>query len=187
MAVKGGRTTFDAQRQLSFCFAPLERRHVLYPHLPTRPRAVAVRRAARRHTGARQYRARRGAIRRAGVVRPYRRCPVGNIAGRRRTGGARAGAAGGRLGRFRSFRDLRGSAGCLVRRPAFASAPQHGAGGLFRARAAIAARLPCRSPFRPADEGDADRHRHAVVAVAFVLPRASLRLRLYRVCYCRLR
>ena len=81
---------------------------------------------------------------------------------------------------FGLFVIVAGSAGRLVRRPAFASAPQHGAGGLFRARAAIAARLSRRRPFRPADESDADRHRHAMVAVALLLPRASLRLRLYR-------
>ena len=81
---------------------------------------------------------------------------------------------------FGLFIIVAGSAGRLVRRPARAPAPQHGAGGLFRARAAIAARLSCRRAFRPADESHAHRHRHAVVAVAVVLPRAFRRLRLHR-------
>ena len=77
---------------------------------------------------------------------------VGRAAGRRWRGGAGAGAAHWRLGRFRPVHHLRRHAGRLVRRPAGASPPQPGAGGLFRARAAAAARLSFRRAFRPADE-----------------------------------
>ena len=47
--------------------------------------------------------------------------------------------------------------------------------GLFRAHHAVAADLPYRHPFRPADEGDAERHRRAVAAVARIFPRAFCR------------
>jgi hypothetical protein len=103
------------------------------------------------------------------------RCP------RPRAGRPRAGAADRRLGRVRAVHHRRRRAGRLVRRPAGAPAPQPGAGGLFRARLAAAARLSFRRAFRPADEGHAHRHRYAVVAVGVVLPRAFRRLRLHRV------
>ena len=68
-------------------------------------------------------------------------------------------------------------AGRAARRPAGAPPPPRGADRLFRARPAAAAQLPRRHPFRPAAEGDAHRHRLAVVAVARLLPRAFRGLR----------
>ena len=81
---------------------------------------------------------------------------------------------------FGLFIIVAGGVGGVVRRPPRAPPPQPGAGGLFRARTATAARLSCRRAFRPADEDHAHRHRHAVVAVGVVLPRAFRRFRLYR-------
>ena len=127
-----------------------------------------------------EYRARRGAIRRAGAVRPHRRCAVWHAAGRHPACGPGIGAAAWRLGRVRAVHHRRRHGDRLVRRPAGAPAPQPGAGGLFRARAAAAAGLSHRRAFRPADEDHAVGHRHAVVAVGLVLPRAFRRLRLHR-------
>ena len=66
----------------------------------------------------------------------------------------------------------RGRAAC---RPAGAPPASGGADQLFRAHHAIAADLPHRHPFRPPDEGDAERHRRAVAAVARIFPRAFRR------------
>ena len=132
-------------------------------------------------TGGREYRARCGAIRRAGAVRPHRRraCPARcrPASGRRRLTLAPLLGAWVAL---RAVHHRRRHAHRLVLRPAGAPAPQPGAGGLFRARAAAAARLSHQRAFRPADEDHAVGHRHAVVAVGVVLPRAFRRLRLHR-------
>ena len=65
--------------------------------------------------------------------------------------------------------------GRAARRPAGAPPAPGGADELFRAHHAIAADLPHRHPFRPPDEGDAERHRRAVAAVARIFPRAFRR------------
>src|ERR1700731_3744435 len=56
--------------------------------------------------------------------------------------------------------------GGIARRPAGAPPASGGADQLFRAHHAVAADLPYRHPFRPPDEGDAERHRLVVAAVA---------------------
>ena len=66
-------------------------------------------------------------------------------------------------------------AGRAPRRQAGAPPAPGGADRLFRAHHATAADLPYRHPFRPADEGDAERHRLAVAALARILPRAFCR------------
>src|SRR4029450_6601626 len=53
-----------------------------------------------------------------------------------------------------------------------------GAHGLFRARAAIAAELPHRHPFGPADDDHADRHQYVVEPLALILSRSPHELRI---------
>src|SRR4029079_5048326 len=57
------------------------------------------------------------------------------------------------------------------------SPPARGDDEHLRAYPATAAQFPRRHPFRPADEGDADRNGFAVVAMAPVFSRASRRRR----------
>ena len=86
-------------------------------------------------------------------------------------------AAADRLGRLRPFHHPSRHAGRALCRPAGAPPPPGGADRLFRARAAIAARLSRRRPFRPADEDHAAGHRRAVGVLARFFPRASGGLR----------
>ena len=65
--------------------------------------------------------------------------------------------------------------GGAARRQAGAPPAPGGADRLFRTHHAAAADLPHRHPFRAADEGDAERHRFAVAALARILPRAFCR------------
>ena len=125
----------------------------------------------------RQRGARRGAVRRAGAVRPHRRC-AGRLAGQGRGPGLdRPDDPARRLGGVRAVHHRLRRADRAARRPAGASPPPGGDDRLFRAHPAAAAELPRRGAFRPADEGHADRHRFAVVAVARLLPRAHGGLR----------
>ena len=86
-------------------------------------------------------------------------------------------AAAARLGRLRHFHHPVRHADRALCRPAGASPPPRGADRLFRARAATAARLSRRRPFRPADEDHAAGHRRAVGTVAVFFPRKSGGLR----------
>ena len=76
---------------------------------------------------------------------------------------------------FGLFTIVCSAAGRAPCRQAGAPPAPGGADRLFRAHHAAAADLPHRHPFRPADEGDAERHRLAVAALARILPRAFCR------------
>src|SRR5438445_13639383 len=65
--------------------------------------------------------------------------------------------------------------GSAARRSTGAPPAPGGADELFRTHHAIAADLSHRHPFRPPDEGDVERHRLVVAAVARILPRAFFR------------
>ena len=84
-------------------------------------------------------------------------------------------AAAGGVGRVRPVHHFVRRGRGAERRQAGASPAPGGADQLFRAHHAAAADLPHRHPFRPADEGDAERHRFAVAAVAGIFPRAFCR------------
>ena len=79
------------------------------------------------------------------------------------------------LGRVRPVHDPVQRRGRAARRPAGASPASGGADELFRTYHATAAHLPHRHPFGAADEGDDQRHRCAVAAVARIFPRAFRR------------
>ncbi len=81
-------------------------------------------------------------------------------------------AAAGDLGGIRPVHHRRRRRGRAARRPAGAPPAPGGADELFRAHPAIAPDLSYGHPFRPADEGDAERHRRAVAALARIFPRA---------------
>ena len=116
----------------------------------------------------------RRAIRRAGAVRQDRRRALRQAADR--TAGVELGlAAARRLGGVRPVHDPLQRGGRAQRRQAGAPPAPGGADGLFRTHHAAAADLPLRHPFGPADEGDAERHRCAVAALARLLPRAFCR------------
>ncbi len=129
--------------------------------------------------GGRQPAAGRRAIRRAGAVRPDHRRALGqSLDGAMQTRQHSPWpllAAWVAFGLFTIVCSARGRAPC---RPARAPPAPGGADRLFRAHHAVAADLPHRHPFRPPDEGDAERHRCAVAALARLLPRAFRRDRL---------
>src|SRR4051795_1911118 len=78
-------------------------------------------------------------------------------------------------GRLRLVNVCAGARGRPAGRPAGAPPAPGGADQLFRTYPAAAADLPYRDTFGPADEGDAERPRLPVAAVARFLPRAFRR------------
>ena len=143
---------------------------------PLHPRPPIARQggAAGLDSRLRQSAAGRRAIRRAGAVRQDRRRALRQAADR--AAGLELGlAAAGGLGGVRPVHHRLQRAGRAPCRQAGAPPAPGGADRLFRAHHATAADLPHRHPFRPADEGDAERHRRAVAALARILPRAFCR------------
>ena len=153
---------------------PFECPHVPASALCARPRTARQRGAAGLDPGRRQPAAGRRAIRRTGAVRPHRRRSL-RCAVRQPAGIVVGLAPAGGLGGVRPVHDPVQRRGRAARRPAGASPAPGGDDELFRAHPAIAADLPHRHPFRPADEGDAERHRLVVAAVARIFPRAFRR------------
>ena len=103
----------------------------------------------------------RRAIRRAGAVRQDRRRALRKAADRSVWIHEFGLAAARGLGGVRPVHDRLQRLGRAACRPAGAPPAPGGADELFRAHHAIAADLPHRHPFRPPDEGDAERHRRA--------------------------
>ena len=157
-----------------------ESRMNFVPPLRPRPRPARSGGPARLAAGGRQSRAGRRAVRRAGAVRPHHR-----RAGRR----AQASGSAPRLDRPRCRCSAPGSASACSPSCCGVLVALHADRLAHRRRQAVLTdyfehvlqlplSLPRRHAFRPADEGDAHRHRLAVVAVARLLPRAFRGVRL---------
>src|SRR6185312_6642346 len=84
----------------------------------------------------------------------------------RQDGGSLGLAAARRLGGLRPVHDRRQRLGGAAGRPPLAPPAPGGADQLFRAHPAASDDVPLRNAFGQADEGDAERHRCAVAALA---------------------